>query len=148
MTSINQKVFSRAFGCCWDCGNQRIDGAMTKWSLWQNTSGRERRNWAERIRNFENKWRKMKIIWATWLIYTTNCREKSSGQEILRGRWYYDLAKWLSHYLYFFSFSFLIWTYYTRKECRKVSHDHDYITWHMSAWHHMMHGLPPSPMLI
>jgi len=29
---------------------------------------------------------------------------------------YHDLAKWLSH-------SFLIWTYYTRKEYRKVSHD-------------------------
>ena len=27
-----------------------------------------------------------------------------------------DLAKWLSHYLYFFSFSFLFWTYYTRME--------------------------------
>jgi len=37
--------------------------------------------------------------------------------------WYYDLAKWLSYYLYFFSFSFLFfWTYYTRKECRNVSH--------------------------
>ena len=38
MTGINQKVFSRAFGCHWDCENrQRIDGDMAKWSLWQKT---------------------------------------------------------------------------------------------------------------
>ena len=38
----------------------------------------------------------------------------------------YNLAKQLSHYLYiffFFFFSPFIWTYYTRKECRKVSHN-------------------------
>jgi len=34
---------------------------------------------------------------------------------------YHDLAKQLSHYLYFFSF--LIWTYYTRKEYKKISHN-------------------------
>ena len=34
----------------------------------------------------------------------------------------HNLAKWLSYYLYFFSFSLL-----HRKEYRKVSHDHSYI---------------------
>jgi len=38
----------------------------------------------------------------------------------------HDLAKQVSYYLYFFSFSFLsflIWTYYTRKEWKKVLHN-------------------------
>jgi len=43
--------------------------------------------------------------WEILKTYTINC-EKSLGQGILRGEWYHDLAKWLSHYLYFFSFSF------------------------------------------
>jgi len=34
----------------------------------------------------------------------------------------HNLAKQLSHYLYFFSF-FFFWTYYTRKEYGKLSHD-------------------------
>jgi len=33
---------------------------------------------------------------------------------------YHDLAKWLSHYLYFFSFLFLLsWTYYTEGSAGK-----------------------------
>ena len=51
----------------------------------------------------------------------------------------HNLAKWLSHYFILLSFYFLIWTYYTRKECRKGSHDnvacHSHIsvcTWMMS----------------
>ena len=37
----------------------------------------------------------------------------------------HDLAKQLSHYLYFLSFffSFLFWTYYTREKHKKVSHN-------------------------
>ena len=36
----------------------------------------------------------------------------------------HDLAKWLSHYLYFFSFLFLfLWTYNYKVECGKVSCD-------------------------
>ena len=35
VTSIDWKVFSRAFGCHWDCENcWRINGNMAKWSLW------------------------------------------------------------------------------------------------------------------
>jgi len=34
--------------------------------------------------------------------------EKSMEQGTLRGGWCYDLAKWLSHYLYSFSFSFYL----------------------------------------
>ena len=35
MTSINWKVFSRAFHSHWDCENRwRIDGDMAEWSLW------------------------------------------------------------------------------------------------------------------
>jgi len=32
----------------------------------------------------------------------------SSGWENLRERWYHDLAKWLSYYLYFFFFFFYL----------------------------------------
>jgi len=36
VTSIDQKVFLRALSWLWDRGNRRrIDGDMTKWSLWQ-----------------------------------------------------------------------------------------------------------------
>jgi len=43
----------------------------------------------------------------------------------------HDLAKWLSHYLYFFSFLFLfLWTYNYKVEHGKVSHD--FVT--MSQW--------------
>ena len=35
----------------------------------------------------------------------------------LRGGWYHDLANWLSHYLYFFSFLFLFTT--TRQSAGK-----------------------------
>jgi len=38
--------------------------------------------------------------------------------------WCHDLAKQLSHYLYFFSFLFLfLWTYNYKVECGKVSCD-------------------------
>ena len=43
---------------------------------------------------------------------------------------YYDLAKQLSHHLYFFSFLFLLDLLH-RKECGKVSHDR-------KSQHHMM----------
>jgi len=33
----------------------------------------------------------------------------------------YDLAKWLSHYLYFFSFLFFFRTYYTRERVRNMT---------------------------
>jgi len=36
---------------------------------------------------------------------------------------------------YFTFFSFLIWTYYTRKECGKVSHDNVAYHSHMSGCH-------------
>jgi len=43
----------------------------------------------------------------------------------------HDLAKWLSHYLYFFSFLFLfLWTYNYKVEHGKVSRD--FVT--MSQW--------------
>ena len=50
----------------------------------------------------------------------------------------HDLAKQVSYYLYFFSFSFLsflIWTYYTRKKCRKVLHDNIACHSHISGCH-------------
>jgi len=45
----------------------------------------------------------------------------------------HNLAKWLSHY--FILLSFLIWTYYTRKECGKVSHVNVTCHSHMSGCH-------------
>ena len=44
-------------------------------------------------------------------------------QGNLREGWCYDLAKWLKSLFTFLFFSFLFWTYYTRMECEKVSHD-------------------------
>ena len=35
----------------------------------------------------------------------------------------HNLVKWLSHYFILFLFYFLIWTYYTRKKCGKISHN-------------------------
>ena len=54
----------------------------------------------------------------------------------------HDLAKWLSHYFILLSFSFLffsflIWTYYIRKKCRKVSHDNVACHSHMSGYHNV-----------
>jgi len=53
---------------------------------------------------------------------------------LVRPRGCHDLAKQLSHYLYFFSFLFfffslLIWIYYTKRKCRKVSHDKYHTSW-------------------
>jgi len=59
----------------------------------------------------------------------------SLGQGNLRGEWCYDLAKWLSYYLYFFSFLFLF--FYlgltTQKEVQEsvmsqVSQSHSHMT--------------------
>jgi len=48
----------------------------------------------------------------------------------------HNLAKWLSHYLYFFSFSFsFILDLLHRRECRKVSCHKCHI---VTASHHMM----------
>ena len=57
--------------------------------------------------------RKIKMKWTTWLTHITNC--KSLGQENLRGGQYHDLAKWLTYYLFFFSFGLT-----THKKCGKV----------------------------
>ena len=51
------------------------------------------------------------------------------------GEGYHDLVKWLSYYFILLSFSFLIWTYYTRKKCRKVSHDNVVCHSHMIMSH-------------
>ena len=51
------------------------------------------------------------------------------------GEGYYDLVKWLSHYFILLSFSFLIWTYYIRKKCRKVLHNNVVCHSHMSGYH-------------
>ena len=54
------------------------------------------------------------------------------------GKTYHDLAKWLSHYLYFFSFLFLLF-YLHRRECRKVSH-HKCHKCHITMMSHDRHG--------
>jgi len=53
---------------------------------------------------------------------------------------YYDLAKWLSYYLYFFFFSFsFILDLLHRRECGKVSCHIVTVTWQeVTASHHMM----------
>ena len=47
------------------------------------------------------------------------------------------MAKSLFYFTFFF-FSFLIWTYYTRKEYRKVLHDNVVYHSHMSGCHNVM----------
>jgi len=67
--------------------------------------------------------------------YSTLCIQVPLVMEHPKGQ-SYDLAKQLSHYLYFFSFFFLfllIWIYYTRRKYRKVSHD----KCHISLWSHV-----------
>jgi len=54
---------------------------------------------------------------------------KSSGWRDLREGWYYDLVKWLSHYLFFFFFFFFFWTYYIGRSMGKISqvlHSHSH----------------------
>ena len=91
---------------------------------------RKKKKSTRKTQDLENKQKIMTMKWEILEIHTMNC-EKSLGQEILRERQCHDLAKQLSHYLYFFSFLlfyFLIWTYYTRKEYGKVSHDKCHIS--------------------
>ena len=48
------------------------------------------------------------------------------------------LGKTAKSLFYFTFFSFLIWTYYTRKECGKVSHDNVAYHSHISGCHKVM----------
>ena len=52
----------------------------------------------------------------------------------------HDLAKWLSHYLYFFSFLFLLsWTYYTEGSVGKCHITSVTVTWQeVTASHYMI----------
>ena len=52
---------------------------------------------------------------------------KFSEQGNLREGWCHDLAKWLSYYLYFFSFTLGL---LHKKECRKVLYD-------KKSWYHI-----------
>ena len=59
MTGINQNVFSRAFGCHWDCVNcQRFDGDMAEWSLWHQKilSGYPPRHSSTKLRHQEGNY--------------------------------------------------------------------------------------------
>jgi len=49
---------------------------------------------------------KRTMKWRIFVTPTMSCK-KSSGQGILRGMWYHNLEKWLSHYFILFLFYFI-----------------------------------------
>jgi len=63
-------------------------------------------------------------VWKTVQAVKRQVKKKKSEKKKKCTFFCHDLAKWLSHYLYFFSFLFLfLWTYNYKVEHGKVSHD-------------------------
>ena len=86
----------------------------------ENNPEGKRGNQHRRIRSKRVNWRRQQNRQHGWPILQT--LRKSLGWENLRERWCYDLAKWLSHYLYF-SFSFELTTQ-ERSAGKCHSHSH------------------------
>ena len=99
-------------------------------------SQKEIRKYTDRKRNKPEKYRV--DDWVLLSIKDLKFQMKERCSEKLTEQFCHDLAKQLSYYLYFFYFIlfyFLSWTYYTRKECGKVSYDNVVYHSHISGCH-------------